>query len=90
MLLMLRDLNLVRMRRKMKMLAMLALKLRHSNLRRLEVMHLFLLLSPALPRPTSPLLLLHLPVAQPPPLPLRLCDKNTLSFIRSPVCRVQL
>jgi hypothetical protein len=70
--------------------AMLALKLRLSDLRRLEVMLPFLLLDLALRMPMFPLLLLHLPDVQPRPLPLRLCDKNTLSFIRSPVCRVQL
>jgi hypothetical protein len=36
------------MRRKLKMLAMPALKLQHSGLRRLEVMLPFLLLDPAL------------------------------------------
>jgi hypothetical protein len=78
------------MRKKLKMLAMPALKLRFSDLRWLEVMLPFLLLDSALQMPMSPLVLLHLPAVQPPPLPLRLYDKNTLSFIRSPVCRVQL
>jgi hypothetical protein len=36
----------------------------------------------------SPLLLLHLSAVS--PLPLRHCNTNTLSFIRFPVCRVQL
>jgi hypothetical protein len=70
--------------------AMPALKLRHSGLNRLEVILPFLLLDPALQRPMAPLLLLHLPAVRPPPLPLRLCNKETLSFIRSPVCQVQL
>jgi hypothetical protein len=63
--------------------AMLTLKLRHSDLRRLEVMHLSHLLDLTLLMPTFPLLLLHLPVVQPPPLPLRLC-KKTLKFYQIP------
>jgi hypothetical protein len=90
MLMMLRDLTPARMRRKLKIPTMSVLKLRLSDMRRLEVILLFLLLDPTLQTPMFPLLLLHLPVVQPPPLPLRFCDKNTLSFIRSPVCRVQL
>jgi hypothetical protein len=58
------------------MSAMPALKLRHSGLRRLEVTLPFLLLGPALQRPMSPLLLLHLPVVLPLLLPLRLCEKT--------------
>jgi hypothetical protein len=86
MLKMLKALTPARMRRKLKMLAMPALKLQTKDLRRPEVMLSFLLLDPALQRPISPLLLLHLPAV--PPLPLRLCNINTLSFIRSLVCRV--
>jgi hypothetical protein len=70
------------------MLAMPALKLQTRDLHRPEVMFPSLLLDPALQRPIPPLLLLLLPAA--PPLPLRLCNINTLSFIRSPVCQVQL
>jgi hypothetical protein len=55
-----------------------------------EVMAPSLLLDPALPNPMSPLPQLHLPAALLLPLPLKLCTKNTLSFIRSPVCQVQL
>jgi hypothetical protein len=73
---MLKGLTLAKMRRKLKMPAMPVLKLRHSDLRQLEVMLPFLLLDLALQTPMFPLLLLHLPAAQPPPLPLRL-TKNT-------------
>jgi hypothetical protein len=60
MLMTLKDLTPARMRRKLKMLAMPALKLRPSDLHRLEVMLPFLLLDPALQMPMFPLLLLHL------------------------------
>jgi hypothetical protein len=66
------------------------LKLWSRALPRLEVMALFLLLDPALLKPTSPLPQLHLPAALPPLLLLKLCSTKILSFIRSPVCRVQL
>jgi hypothetical protein len=84
---MLKDLTPARMRKKLKMQEMPVLKLQHSDLRRLEVTLLSLLLDPALQMPTFPLLLLHLPAVQ--ALLLRLAQKH-LSFIRSPVCRVQL
>jgi hypothetical protein len=66
--------------------AMPVLKLQSRDLRRPKVMLPSLLLDPALPRPMSPLLLLHQPAVL--PLPLRLCNINILIFIRSPVCRV--
>jgi hypothetical protein len=65
-------LTLARMRKKLKMEAMPALMLRHSDLRRLVVMLLSLLLDPALLMPTFLLPLLHLPAAHPLPLLLRL------------------
>jgi hypothetical protein len=71
-----KDLTLARMRRKLKMPAMPAMKLRPSGLRLLDVMLPFLLLDPALQTPMFPLLLLHLPAVQPPPRPLRFA-KNT-------------
>jgi hypothetical protein len=61
-----------------------ALKLRLSDLHWLEVMLPFLLLDLALQTPMFPLLLLHLPDVQPPPLPLRLCDKKHFKFYQIP------
>jgi hypothetical protein len=66
------------------------LKLQSRDLPQSEVMAPFLLLDPALPKPMSPLPQFHLPAALLPPLPLKLCSTNTLSFIRSPVYRVQM
>jgi hypothetical protein len=45
---------------------------------------------PALLMPTFLLQQLHQPAALHLPLLLELCTKNTLSFIRSPECQVQL
>jgi hypothetical protein len=72
----LKGLTPARMRRKLKMPAILALKLWHSDLHRLEVMLPFLLLDPVLQTLMFPLLLLNLLAAQAPPLPLRF-TKNT-------------
>jgi hypothetical protein len=80
---MLKDLTPARMRKKLKMQVMPVLKLQHSDLCRLEVMLLSLLLDPALQMPMSLLPLLHLPTAQPPPLLLRLC-KKTLKYHQIP------
>jgi hypothetical protein len=76
MLMTLKALTPARMRRKLKMPAMPTLKLWSRDLHRLEVILPFLLLDLALQRPMSPLLLLHLPVVPPPPLPLKLCHKR--------------
>jgi hypothetical protein len=54
------------------------LKLRSRVLPRPEVMVLFLLLDPALLKPTSLLPQLHLPAALPPLLPLELCSTKKL------------
>jgi hypothetical protein len=72
MLKMLKALTPATMRKKLKMEAMPALLLQHSDLPRLVVMLLSLLLDPALLMPTFQLPLLHLPAAQPLPLFLRL------------------
>jgi hypothetical protein len=73
---MLKALTPARTRRKLKMPAMPALKLRSRDLRRPEVMLPFLLLDLALQRPMSPLLLLHLPAVQPPPCLLEFAKKH--------------
>jgi hypothetical protein len=63
---------------------------RNRDLSRAEVMAPFHLLDPALLMPTFLLLQLHQPAALHLPLLLELCTKNTLSFIRSLECWVQL
>jgi hypothetical protein len=90
MLRMLKALTPAKMKRKHRMLAMPVPKLQNRDLSWPEVMAPSLLMDLALPKPMSPLPQLHLPAALLPPLPLKLCSKNTLSFMRSPVCRVQL
>jgi hypothetical protein len=67
----LRALTPARMKKKLKMPI---LKLRSRVLPRPEAMAPFLLLDPALLKPTSPLLQLHLPAALLPLLPLELCS----------------
>jgi hypothetical protein len=62
---------------------------RNRDLSRAEVIAPFPLLGPALLRPTLLLLLLHQPAALLLPLLFDFAPK-TLSFIRSPECRVQL
>jgi hypothetical protein len=62
----------------------------NRDLPRAEVMAPFHLLGPALLKPTSPLLQLHQPVALLLPLLLNFAAQKTLSFIRSPVCRVEM
>jgi hypothetical protein len=86
----LKALTPARMKRKLRTLAMPAPKFRTRDLPRPEAMAPSPLLDPALLKPMSPLPQLHLPAALLPPLPLKLCIKNILSFIRSPVCWVQL
>jgi hypothetical protein len=73
MLLMLRAPTLAKMKRKLKKLTLMP---QNRDLSRAEVMAPFLLLGPALLKPTSPLPQLHLPAALPPLLPLELCIKN--------------
>jgi hypothetical protein len=63
---------------------------RNRDLSRAEVMAPFHLLGPALLRPTSPLLQLLQPAALLLLLLLDFAALKTLSFIRSPECRVQL
>jgi hypothetical protein len=79
----LRALTPARMKRKQRMLAMLAVKLRNRDLPRPKVMPPSLLLDPALPKTMSPLPQLHLPAALPSPLPLKFCLK-TLQVISDP------
>jgi hypothetical protein len=67
-----------------------ALMPQNGDLSRAEVMAPFHLPDLALLMLTSPLLQLHQPAALHLPLLLELCTKNTLSFIRSPECQVQL
>jgi hypothetical protein len=62
----------------------------NRDLPRAEVMAPSHLLDPALLMSTFLLLQLHQPAALHLPLLLELCTKNTLSFIRSPKCQVQL
>jgi hypothetical protein len=73
-----------------KRLKMPTPKLQSRVLPQLEAMALFLLLDPALLKSTFLLLQLHQPAALLWLLPLELCITKTLSFIRSPVCQVQL
>jgi hypothetical protein len=63
---------------------------RNRDLSRPAVMAPFHLLGPALLKPTSLLLQLHQPAALLLPLLLNFAVSKTLSFIRSPVCRVQM
>jgi hypothetical protein len=63
---------------------------RNRDLLRAEGMVPYHLLGPALLKPTSPQLQLHQPVALLLPLLLNFAEPKTLSFIRSPVCRVQM
>jgi hypothetical protein len=71
MLQMLRALTPARTKKRLKMPT---LKLQSRVLPRPEVMAPFLLLDPALLKPTSPLLQLHLPAALLPLVPLELCS----------------
>jgi hypothetical protein len=87
MLLTLRALTPAKTKRKLKKPAP---TLRNKDLSRAEVMAPFHLLGPALLRPTSPLLQLHQPADLLLPLLLDFAAPKTLSFIRSPECRVQL
>jgi hypothetical protein len=72
----LKALTLVKMKRKLRTLAMPAPKFRNRDLPRPEVTAPSLLLDLALLKPMSPLPQLHLPVALLPPLPLKLCKKH--------------
>jgi hypothetical protein len=78
MLRMLKALTSARMRRKLRMPAMLVLRLQSRDLRQLEVMLPSLLLDPTLQRPMSPLPQLHLLAV--PPLSLRLCNHKHFKF----------
>jgi hypothetical protein len=73
-----------------KRLKMPTPKLQSRVLPRPEATALFPLLDPVLLKPTFLLLQLHQPMALLRLLPLELCITKTSSFIRSPVCRVQL
>jgi hypothetical protein len=65
-------------------------KFRNRDLSWPEVMAPFHLLGSALLKPTSPLLQLCQPAALLPLQPLDFAASKALSFIRSPVCRVQM